>query len=93
MLAKVERQVFRDLLDPKDKRDMKGRGCLEWSTSAGGAQTAVEMLGLSTQVNTSCYQNDISMAAMTDIIKAWWWLGTYAESAGRYFQYQEVSVL
>ena len=51
MLAKVGRQVLRDLLDPKDKRDMKGRGCLEWSTSAGGAQTAVEMLGLCTQVN------------------------------------------
>ena len=29
MLAKVGRQVLRDLLEPKDKRDMKGRGCQE----------------------------------------------------------------
>ena len=54
MLAKVGRQVLRDRLDPKDKRDMKGRGCQEWSTSVGGAQTVVEMLRLCTQVRTSC---------------------------------------
>jgi len=29
MSAKVERQALKDLLDPKGKRDKKGRGCLE----------------------------------------------------------------
>ena len=52
MLAKVGKQVLEGLLDLKDKRDKKDRGCLEWSTSAGGAQTAVEMLRLCTQVKS-----------------------------------------
>ena len=38
------------LLDTKDKRDKKGRGCLVLSTCAGAEQAAVEMLRLCTQV-------------------------------------------
>ena len=57
MLAQVGRQVLQGLLDPKDKKAKKDRGCLEWSTSAGGAQTAVEMLKLCIQVSTLCDWN------------------------------------
>ena len=44
--------VLKDLLDPKDKRGKKDRGCLVSSTYAGAGQAAVEMLRLCTQVST-----------------------------------------
>ena len=50
-MVQVGKMVLKDLLDPKDKRDKKGRGCLVLSTYAGAEQTAVEMLRLCTQVS------------------------------------------
>ena len=52
MLVKAAKRALKDHLDPKGKRDKNDRGCLEWNMSAGGAQTAVEMLRLCTQVGT-----------------------------------------
>ena len=70
MLVKVAKETLKDLLDPKDKRGKKDRGCLEWSTSAGGAQTAAETLRLCTQVSTLWqYWSDIVYKSRTRLIK------------------------
>ena len=46
----MEKLVLKDLLDPKDKRGKKARGCLVSSTYGGAGQVAVEMLRLCIQV-------------------------------------------
>ena len=50
-MVQMDKLVLKDLPDPKDKRDKKGRGCLVSSTYAGAGQAAVEMLRLCTQVS------------------------------------------
>ena len=51
ILVQVGKMVLKDLLDRKDKRDKKGRGCLVLRTCAGAEQAVVEMLRLCTQVS------------------------------------------
>lgn len=48
----MEKQALKDLLDQRDKRDKKGRGCLASSTCGGAGQAAVEMHRLCTQVRS-----------------------------------------
>ena len=49
-LVQVEKQALKDLLDQRDKKDKKGRGCPESSTCGGAGQVAMEMHRLYTQV-------------------------------------------
>ena len=58
----MEKQVLKDLLDLRDKRDKKGRGCLASSTCGGAGQVAVEMHRLYTQV--SAFEDNRDMTAI-----------------------------
>ena len=47
----MEKAVLKDLLDLREKRDKKARGCLVSSTCGGAGQAVVEMHRLYTQVS------------------------------------------
>ena len=81
MLAKVVGQALQDLLGLKGKRDKKDRGCLEWSTSAGGAQTAVEMLRLCTQVTKLLVSLLLTRTSM-GLLKKWTTQGFFLACSG-----------
>ena len=57
----MEKPVLKDLLDLREKKDKKARGCLVSSTCGGAAQAAVEMHRLYTQV--SAFEDNRDMTA------------------------------